>query len=81
MRPPTRLIDVITHVLWRLVRSGNSVSELRMCIARLRAVADKECREAAEWSKKCPHVKEVEEEVDMTIECCKWCIVKGMPSL
>src|SRR5260370_42160046 len=48
---------------------------------RVRAVADKEHREAAEQSKKCPHVEEVEEEVDMTIEHCKWCITKGTPSL
>src|SRR5258708_6779767 len=49
--------------------------------ARVRAAADKECREAAEWSKKRPRVEEAEDEVDMTIECCKWCIAKGMPSL
>ncbi len=49
--------------------------------ARVRAAADKEGREAAEWSKKCPRVEEAEEEVDMTIECCKQCITKGMPSL
>src|SRR5260221_12254005 len=48
---------------------------------RVRAVADKEHREAAEWSKKCPCVKEAEDEADMPIECCKWCIAKGMPSL
>ena len=49
--------------------------------ARVRAVANKECREAAEWSKKCPCVEEAEEEVDMPIEHCKQCIAKGMPSL
>src|SRR5258705_5292493 len=49
--------------------------------ARVRAAADKEHREAAEQSKKCPHVEEVEEEVDTTVEHCKWCIAKGMPSL
>ena len=48
---------------------------------RVRAVADKEHREAAEWSKKCPCVEEAEEEVDMAIEHCKWCITKGMLSL
>ncbi len=48
---------------------------------RVRAVADKEHREAVEQSKKCPHVEEAEEEVDMTVEHCKWCIVKGMLSL
>ena len=37
----------------------------------MRAAADKEHREAAEWSKKHPHVKEVEDEADMPIECCK----------
>src|SRR5258708_39261919 len=36
---------------------------------------------AAEWSKKCPHVKEVEEEVDTAIEHCKRCIAKGTLSL
>src|SRR5258708_22448392 len=81
MRLPTRLISMIAHVLWHLVRSGNSVSELRMHVARLRAVANKEHREAAEQSKKRPRVKEVEEEVDMTVEHCKQCIVKGMLSL
>src|SRR6266436_6778636 len=49
--------------------------------ARVRAAANKEHREAAEWSKKCPCVEEVEEEVDTTVEHCKQCIVKGMPSL
>ena len=44
--------------------------------ARVRAAADKECREAAEWSKKCPHVEEAEDEADMPVECCKWCIRK-----
>src|SRR6266446_3899768 len=48
---------------------------------RVRAAANKECREAVEWSKKCPCVKEVEEEADMPIEHCKQCITKGMPSL
>src|SRR5260221_10000327 len=49
--------------------------------ARVRAAANKEHREAEEQSKKCPHVEEAEEEVDTTVECCKRCIVKGMPSL
>src|SRR5260221_4257698 len=49
--------------------------------ARVRAAADKEHREAAEQSKKCPHVEEAEKEVETTVECCKRCIVKGMPSL
>ena len=49
--------------------------------ARVRAAANKECREAVEQSKKHPHVEEAEEEVDMTIECCKWCIMKGTLSL
>ena len=48
---------------------------------RVRAVANKEHREAAEQSKKHPHVEEAEEEVDMTVEHCKWCITKGTPSL
>ena len=48
---------------------------------RLRAVADKECREAAEQSRKHPHVEEAEDEADMPVEHCKWCIMKGMPSL
>ncbi len=48
---------------------------------RVRAVAKKEHREAVEQSRKCPHVEEVEDEADMSIECCKWCIMKGMPSL
>src|SRR5258708_15346139 len=45
--------------------------------ARVRAVANKECREAAEQSKKHPHVEKAEDEADMTIEhCkCKWCVM------
>src|SRR5258708_35954478 len=49
--------------------------------ARVRAAANKECREAAERSKKHPCVEEAEEEVDTTVEHCKWCIMKGTPSL
>src|SRR5258708_19076244 len=45
--------------------------------ARVRAAADKEHREAAEQSKKHPCVEEAEEEVDTTVEHCKWCIAKG----
>ncbi len=48
---------------------------------RMRAVAEKEHREAAEQARKCPCVKEVEDEADTFVECCKWCIAKGMPSL
>src|SRR5260221_8396969 len=36
MRPPTRLIDMIAHVLWRLAGRGNSMSELRTRVARVR---------------------------------------------
>ncbi len=49
--------------------------------ARVRAVADKEHREAVEHSRKCPHVKEVEDEANTPIECCKQCIMKGTLSL
>src|SRR5258708_38045008 len=49
--------------------------------ARVRAAANKEHREAVEQSKKRPRVEEAEEEVYTTIEHCKWCIAKGMPSL
>ena len=47
----------------------------------MRAVAKKECREAVEQARKCPHVKEVEDEAGMSVKCCKQCITKGMLSL
>ena len=49
--------------------------------ARVSAAAKKEHREAAEQSRKCPHVEEVEDEADMPVEHCKWCITKGTLSL
>src|SRR5258708_39863347 len=49
--------------------------------ARVRAVADKEHREAVEWSKKRPRVEEAEEAVDMTVEGCKQCLGQGRASL
>src|SRR5260221_2800445 len=45
--------------------------------ARARAVAKKECREAAEWSRKCRHLKEEGVEAGMSIEHCKQCSAKG----
>ncbi len=48
---------------------------------RVRAVAEKEHREAVEWSRKHPCVKEAEDEADTSVEHCKWCITKGMLSL
>ena len=48
---------------------------------RVRAAANKEHREAVEQSKKRPCVEEAEEEVDTTVEHCKWCITKGTLSL
>src|SRR5260221_7487785 len=54
---------MITCMCWRLMSTGNKVSKLRTCVERLRlwrvrAAAKKECREAAEWSRKHPHVEE-----------------------
>ncbi len=48
---------------------------------RVRAAAEKECRETAEWARKCPHVEEAEDEAGTSVGCCKWCITKGMLSL
>ena len=45
--------------------------------ARARAVAKKECREAAEQSKKCCHLEEEGAEAGASIECCKQCSTKG----
>ncbi len=44
--------------------------------ARVRAVADKEHREAAEQSKKHPHVEEAEDEADTPVECCNGALQK-----
>src|SRR5258707_6555695 len=85
MRLPTRLIDAIMHMCWRLASSGNSMSESRTHqeaeAARVRAVAKKEHREAVEQARKRPHIEEVEDEPGTFIKHCKWCIAKGMPSL
>ncbi len=45
--------------------------------ARACAVAEKECREAAERSRKCHRLEEVEAEAGTSIECCKRCAAKG----
>ncbi len=45
--------------------------------ARARAVAEKECREAEEWSRKHCHLKEEEAEASTSIEHCKQCNTKG----
>ncbi len=45
--------------------------------ARARAVAEKECREAAEQSRKCRHLEEEGVEAGMSIEHCKGCSAKG----
>src|SRR5258708_27092302 len=45
--------------------------------ARACAVAKKECREAAERTRKCHRLEEGEGEAGMSIECCKRCAMKG----
>src|SRR5258705_5805433 len=45
--------------------------------ARVRAAAEKECREAAEQSRKRCRLKEEEAEAGTSIKCCKQCAVKG----
>ena len=45
--------------------------------ARARAVAEKEHREAAEWSRKRRHLEEEEVEAGMSVEHCKRCSAKG----
>ena len=39
--------------------------------ARARAAAEKECREAAEWSRKCCRLEEEGAEAGASIKCCK----------
>src|SRR5258707_4332951 len=39
--------------------------------ARARAAAEKEHREAAEWSRKCHCLEEEEAEAGMSVKCCK----------
>src|SRR5258708_6713424 len=45
--------------------------------ARARAVAEKERREAAEWSRKCRRLEEEGAEAGTSIEHCKRCSAKG----
>src|SRR5260370_1139702 len=45
--------------------------------ARARAAAKKECREAAERTRKCRQLEEGEVEASTSVECCKRCAVKG----
>ena len=45
--------------------------------ARARAAAKKECREAAEWTRKCRQLEEGEAEASTSIEHCKRCATKG----
>ncbi len=45
--------------------------------ARACAVAEKERREAAEWTRKCRQLEEGEGEAGTSIECCKRCAAKG----
>src|SRR5258708_23814 len=45
--------------------------------ARARAVAEKERREAAEWSRKCHRLEEEGVEAGMSIKHCKRCSTKG----
>src|SRR5260370_26570813 len=45
--------------------------------ARACAAAEKERREAAEWTRKRRRLEEGEVEAGMSVECCKQCAVKG----
>src|SRR5258708_38419386 len=45
--------------------------------ARARAVAEKECREAAEWSRKHHHLEEEGAEAGTSVKHCKRCSTKG----
>src|SRR5258707_11261623 len=45
--------------------------------ARARAVAEKECREAAEWTRKRHRLEEGEAEASMSVEHCKQYAAKG----
>ena len=45
--------------------------------ARARAVAEKECREAAEQSRKCRRLEEEGVEAGTSVEHCKQCSAKG----
>src|SRR5260221_3232409 len=45
--------------------------------ARAHAAAKKECREAAERTRKCCRLEEGEAEAGMSVECCKRCATNG----
>ena len=49
--------------------------------AKARAAAEKEHREAEEWSQKCCHLEEEGVGASTSVECCKWCLAKGQSVL
>src|SRR5260221_4517935 len=70
-----------THVMEACKRwkQGERIEDTRREAeaARARAAAEKECREAAEQTRKCRQLEEGEAEASMSIECCKRCAAKG----
>src|SRR5258708_17289715 len=70
-----------THVMeaWKQWKQGERIEDMRREAeaARARAAAEKECREAAEWTRKRHRLEEGEAEAGMSVECCKRWGVKG----
>src|SRR5258708_28262892 len=70
-----------THVMeaCKWWKQGEQIEDARQEAeaARARAVAKKEHREAAEWTRKRRRLEEGEAEAGMSVERCKRCAVKG----
>src|SRR5258707_13396969 len=64
------------HEWWK---QGEQIEDVRQEAeaARAHAVAEKECREAAEWTRKCHRLEEGEGEAGTSVERCKQCAGKG----
>ena len=60
-------------------KQGEQIEDVRQEAeaARAHAAAEKEHREAAEWSRKCRRLEEGEAEAGTSVECCKRCAAKG----
>ncbi len=70
-----------THVMeaWKQWKQGERIEDMRREAeaARARAAAEKECREAAEQTRKHHRLKEGEAEAGTSVKHCKRCAAKG----
>src|SRR5258708_5462557 len=73
-RDHTRVMEA--HKWWK---QGEQIEDVHWEAeaARARAAAEKERREAAEWTRKCRRLEEGEVEAGMSVKCCKQCAAKG----